>query len=89
MADAKDTQEVKDAQERAERIRKLNERALEASKKAGAQYMDAYEEALKSMVEQQERYAEQSPAEWARTMIEAQAEFARGMAKFYEAAAKR
>jgi hypothetical protein len=78
----------KDATERAERIRALNERALEASMKAGAAYMDAYEEALKSMVEQQEKFAEKSPVEWARSIVEAQAEFSREMAKFYESAAR-
>lgn len=82
MADASE------AQERADRIRELNERALEASKKAGEQYMDAYEEALKSMVEQQERLAEMTPLAFARSVIDAQAEFTREMAKYYEAAAK-
>ena len=85
---ANDADEAKAASERAERIRQLNERALEASKKAGAAYMDAYEETLKSMVEHQERLAEMSPTEWARSMIEAQADFTREMAKFYEASAK-
>jgi phosphoenolpyruvate carboxylase len=81
--------DAQDATERAERIRELNERTLEASRRAGAAYMDAYEEALRSMVEYQEKMAETSPAEWARSMIEAQADFAREMAKFYEASAKR
>lgn len=80
--------EGKDPNERAERIRELNERALEASKKAGEAYMDAYEGALKSMVEQQEKMAEKSPVEWARSIVEAQADFSRQMARYYEWAAR-
>ena len=88
MADAKETPEEKEARERAERIRELNERAFEASKKAGANYMAAYEDALKNMVEQQEKIAAMTPLEFSRSVTEAQEEFAREMAKYYQSAAK-
>jgi hypothetical protein len=79
---------AKDAAERAERIRALNERAVEAARKAGELQMDAYEKTLQSWVEQQERFADKTPMDWAQSMIEAQAEFTRQMAKFYESAAE-
>jgi diphthamide biosynthesis methyltransferase len=79
---------AKDATERAERIRALNERAVEAARRAGELYLDAYEKTLQNMVEQQERLAEKTPMDWAQGMIEAQAEYTRQMAKFYESAAE-
>jgi diphthamide biosynthesis methyltransferase len=72
---------------RIDRIRELNERALEAAQKAGELYVEAYGEALKSMCEQQERLAGTTPIDWTVNMIEAQAEFTREMAKLYAAAA--
>jgi phosphoenolpyruvate carboxylase len=71
-----------------ERIRELNERAIEGARQAGSIYLDAYEQALKSIVEQQERLAEATPVEWVRTVIEAQAEFTREMGNLYASAVR-
>src|SRR4051794_33186872 len=78
---------AKDAEARAERIRALNERAVEAARKAGELQLDAYEKTLQTWVEQQEQFVDKTPADWAQSMIDAQAEYSRQMAKFYESAA--
>ena len=79
---------AKIAAERAERIRALQERAVEAARKAGELQMDAYEKSLQTWVEQQERFADKTPADWAQSMIDGQAEHSRQMAQFYQSAAE-
>ena len=69
--------------ETTQRIRDLNERILEAGKKAGGAYLDAYEKALKSIADYQEQVAKQTDVEWISTIIEAQARFTRELTKVY------
>jgi len=66
-----------------ERIRDLNERILEAGRKAGGAYLDAYEKALESIVDYQERVAKQSDVEWISTIVDSQARFTRELTKLY------
>jgi hypothetical protein len=66
-----------------ERIRDLNERILEASRKAGGAYLDAYEKTLESIADYQERVAKQSDVEWVSTVVDAQARFTRELTKLY------
>jgi DNA mismatch repair ATPase MutS len=66
-----------------ERIRELNERILEAARKAGGAYLDAYEKALESIADYQERVAKQSDVEWISTVVDAQARFTRELTKLY------
>jgi hypothetical protein len=66
-----------------ERIRDLNERILDAGKKAGGAYLDAYEKALESIVDYQEKVAKQTDVEWISTIVDAQARFTRELTKLY------
>jgi hypothetical protein len=66
-----------------ERIRDLNERIVDAAKKAGGAYLDAYEKALASIAEYQEGVAKQTDVEWLSTVVDAQARFTRELTKLY------
>ena len=66
-----------------ERIRDLNERILDAGKKAGGVYLDAYEKALESIADYQENVAKQTDVEWISTVVDAQARFTRELTKLY------
>ena len=71
-----------------ERIRELNERILESSKKAGKVYLDIYEKTLNSIADYQEKVGEQSQVEWITTIANAQARFTRDLAGAYSAATR-
>jgi hypothetical protein len=64
-------------EESLQRIRDLNERILEGGKQAGSAYLDAYEQALKSIADYQEQFAKQSDIEWVSSIVDAQARFTR------------
>ena len=66
-----------------ERIRDLNEQILDASKKAGNVYLDAYEKTLESIADYQENAAKQTEVEWLSTVVEGQARFTRELTKLY------
>jgi hypothetical protein len=66
-----------------ERIRDLNERILESSKKAGSAYLDAYEKALKSIADYQQSVARQTDVDWVSTVVDAQARFTRELTSLY------
>ena len=83
---ANDTQTTTD--ETTQRIRDLNERILEAGKKAGGAYLNAYEKALQSIVDYQEQVAKQTDVEWVSTIIEAQARFTRELTRLYVSAGR-
>ena len=58
-------------EEATQRIRDLNERILESSKKAGKVYLDIYERTLNSIADYQEKVGEQSQVEWITTIANA------------------
>jgi hypothetical protein len=66
-----------------ERIRDLNERILDAGKKAGSAYLDAYEKTLESIADYQESVAKQTDVEWVSTIVDAQARFTRELTNLY------
>jgi hypothetical protein len=66
-----------------ERIRDLNERILDAGKKAGNAYLDAYEKSLKSIADYQGAAAKQTDVEWVSTVVDAQARFTREITDLY------
>jgi hypothetical protein len=68
-------------EETVERIRELNEQILEAGKKAGGAYLNAYEKALQSIADYQEQVAKQTDVEWISTVVDAQARFTRELTK--------
>ena len=65
------------------RIRDLNERILDAGKKAGSAYLDAYEKTLESIADYQESVAKQTDVEWVSTIVDAQARFTRELTSLY------
>ena len=71
------------ADETTERIRDFNERVIDAGKKAGGAYLDAYEKAAQSVVDYQEQVARQTDVEWVSTIVDAQAKFTRELTKVY------
>jgi hypothetical protein len=72
----------------AERIRDLNERILQSSRKAGNTYVDIYEKTLNSIADYQEKIGEQSQVDWVTTMANAQADFTRQLTNAYTSAAR-
>jgi Phasin protein len=77
------TQSKASAEAATERVRDLNERIVEASRKAGGAYLYAYEKALESMAAYMEQAAKATDVEWVSTVVEAQARFTRELTKMY------
>jgi hypothetical protein len=74
--------------EAADRLRDLNERIIESSRKAGQSYVDAYEKTLTSIADFQDRIGKSSQVEWFSTLAHAQADFIRNWAEAYTTAAR-
>jgi hypothetical protein len=72
----------------AERIREVNERIIESSRKAGNTYLDLYERTLNSIADYQDKVGEHSRVEWVTTIANAQADFTRELASAYTSAAR-
>ena len=68
------------------RIRELNERAITAAKAAGVSALDAYEKALQSVVEVEEKLGTASSLDWIQQVINAQADFMKKISANYVAA---
>lgn len=75
-------------EEAAERIRALNERLIEGSKAAGNTTLDAYEKALKSLVDFEEKVAGASQLEWVSALAQTHAAFVRDVSAAYTKAAR-
>ncbi len=71
-----------------ERIRELNEQILDFGKKAGVQFLEAYETNLKSFAEYQDKLADSSQVEWVSSIARAQANFTREVSAAYAASAR-
>jgi hypothetical protein len=76
---------VKETQAAAERIRELNEQALELGKKAGLRFLEAYEANVKSYADYQDNVADAAPVEWVATAARAQANLTREITRVYGA----
>jgi hypothetical protein len=72
----------------AERIRELNERIIETSKRAGSGALDIYESTLKAVADSLERGPGSSDIEWVSTIATAQADFIRDLTKAFASAAR-
>ena len=81
MAKENDAAQDKALEDAAERLRALNEQIIEASKQSGQAYLEAYEANLKSIAEHQAKLAGSSDVEWVSTLLNAQADFTREMAR--------
>ena len=78
----------KDIDAAAERIRELNEQILEFGRKAGVQFLDAYESTLKTFADYQDKVADQSQVEWVASIARAQANFTREVTRVYTSSAR-
>jgi predicted RNA-binding Zn ribbon-like protein len=75
-------------EESAQRIRELNERLIQSAKAAGNTTLDAYEKALKSMVDFEEKVAGASQLEWVTALAQTHAAFVRDVSAAYTKAAR-
>ncbi|HEY7077302.1 MAG TPA: hypothetical protein VH418_18125 [Solirubrobacteraceae bacterium] len=88
MATATNGKTTKDIDAAAERIRELNEQILEFGRKAGVQFLDAYESTLKTFADYQDKVADQSQVEWIASIARAQANFTREVTRVYTSSAR-
>ena len=71
-----------------ERIRALNERIIESAKAAGQASLDAYEKALQSLVDFEQKAATASQLEWVSAVASAHAKFVQDLSAAYVTAAR-
>ena len=88
MATSTQGKTSKDIDAAAERIRELNEQILEFGRKAGVQFLDAYESTLKTFADYQDKVADQSQVEWVASIARAQANFTREVTRVYTSSAR-
>lgn len=77
-----------DVEAAANRIRDLNERIIDSTKKAGGVYLDTYEKSLKSIADFQETVGGATGIEWVSAVANSQANFTRSIAEAYTSAAR-
>ena len=58
-------------------IRELNEQILAAGRSAGLEFLDAYEQTLRTFADYQDKLADASQSDWLTQMMKAQANFTR------------
>jgi hypothetical protein len=73
----------------AQRLRKLNERIIDAGKDAGETTLSSYEKALKAIASAVERGAGSSDVEWISHLATTQAKFIRDVTEAWTAAARK
>jgi hypothetical protein len=66
----------------------FSDRFIDASRKAGTSYVDAYEKTLTSIADFQDRIGKTSQVDWIATLAHAQADFTRNWAEAYTTAAR-
>lgn len=71
------------AEEAVTRIRELNEALIQSAKQAGQASLDAYENALQSLVDFQSKVADDSQIEWVATLANMQAKFVQDLSGYY------
>ena len=86
--DSKDAFDLPSAEEATKRIRDLNERLIESSKSAGKVALDAYEKALQSLVDFEDKAASDSQLEWVSALATTHAKFVAEMSSSYTEAAR-
>jgi hypothetical protein len=72
----------------AQRVRKLNERIIEAGKEAGEATLSSYEKALKAIASTLERGPGRSDVEWISALATTQAKFIRDVTNAWTSAAR-
>ncbi len=81
-------QAAQDTEAAAERIRELNEQVLEFGRKAGLNFLEAYESTLQTFADYQDRVADSSQVEWVSSIARAQANFTREVTRVYTGTAR-
>ncbi len=75
-------------EEATQRIRDLNERLIESSKSAGLVALDAYEKALQSLVDFEQKVASASQLDWVSALATTHAKFIADVTTSYTKAAR-
>jgi hypothetical protein len=73
----------KETEAAAARVRELNEQVLDFGKKAGLQFLEAYEAGVKTYAERQDKFADTAQVEWVAAAARAQANFTREITRVY------
>jgi hypothetical protein len=71
-----------------ERTTDAQEQFVGAARKAAGAYLDTYEKAVDRAIELEVRIAESSRQEWLKSIVDAQADFAREMTQTYTSTAR-
>ena len=79
---------ARDPEQVAARIRQINEEVLEGGRKAGLEFLEAYEQLLLTVAEYQDKIADASQVDWITSMVRAQANFSRDVVGAYAKAAR-
>ncbi len=82
------TFEMPSMEDATQRIRDLNERLIESSKSAGLVTLDAYEKALQSLVEFEEKVASATQLDWVSALANTHAKFIGDLSASYTKAAR-
>jgi hypothetical protein len=75
--------EMPDLEEAMKRTKDLSDQVLEASKRNGLLWLDAYEKMLNSFLNAQKQAAAGSQVEWVTTVANTNADFVREMSQAY------
>lgn len=86
MATATKTNHHLDAIE--EQVTRLNERLVEAGKRAGTLYLDSYDKVVESVTSAQHKLAEQSNNDAVKSVVASQVDLTRQFASAYTSAAR-
>jgi len=71
-----------------DRIQQLTEQVLEAGRRAGLSYLDAYDATARTVADYQERLAGASQVEWVTSAVRAQANLTREVSRVYTTTAR-
>lgn len=77
-----------DPEQVAARIRELNEQVLETGRRAGLDFLQGYEQLLRTVADYQDKMADASQVDWVTNIVRAQANFTRDVAGAYAKAAR-
>jgi hypothetical protein len=72
----------------ADRIREVNEQVLENGRKAGVEFLEGYEQLLRTVADYQDKMADASQVDWVTNIVRAQASFTRDIATAYTKAVR-
>lgn len=82
------TKTRKDFNDHAEQITELNERFVEAGKRAGNLYLDSYDKLVEGVTSIQQKLAEQSQNDAVKSVVATQVDVTRHLASAYSSAAR-